>query len=274
MYAEAFAGAPADVVIHVAGTVGGIGATSTRPGEFFYDNGVMTLHVIEGFRKAGLIEHGSTLAMVGTAAAYPEHAPMPLREESLWCGPPSGAGASYGLAKLMGLEMLGAYRQQYGMRSAYLVPINVYGPGDHFEEDRSHVAAALVRRFVEATERGDREVVCWGTGRATRDFLYFDDAAEGIVLAAERMEEPTPLNLGTGRETSIRELADTIARLAGFAGEVRWDPSRPDGAARRVLDIRKTRTILGWEPSTALDQGLRLTIEWFRAHVERSGTFP
>lgn len=266
VYAEAFAGEPADVVIHAAGTVGGIGATRGRPGAFFYDNAAMALHVIEGFRRAGLIERGSRLTMVGTAASYPEDAPMPLREESLWQGTPSEAAASYGTAKLLGLAMLRAYRREYGMRSSYVVPINIYGPGDHFEPDRSHVVAALVRRFVEGADRGDREVVCWGTGGATRDFLYVDDAAEGIVLAAERMEEPMPLNLGTGRETPIRELAETIARASGFEGEIRWDSSRPDGAPRRVLDTGQVRSVLGWEARVPLEEGIGSTVAWFRAH--------
>ena len=179
LYAEAFGGAPADVVVHVAGTVGGIGATTARPGDFFRDNAAMGLHLIEGFRRAGLIERGARFAMVGTAASYPVDAPMPLSEGSLWRGLPSQAGASYGIAKLAALEMLAAYRAQFGMASSYLVPINVYGPGDHFDPENSHVVAAMVRRFVEAADAGAREVVCWGTGRATRDFLYVDDAAEG-----------------------------------------------------------------------------------------------
>lgn len=265
MYRVAFDGAPADAVIHVAGTVGGIGATSSRPGEFVCDNGAMTLHVIEGFRQAGLVDHGAQLTMVGTAASYPEDAPMPLSEYSLWHGPPSDAGGSYGVAKLLGLTMLQAYRRQYAMRSAYLLPINVYGPGDHFDEDRSHVAAALIRRFVDAARRGDDEVVCWGTGRATRDFLYVDDAAEGIVLAAERMDEPTPLNLGTGRETPIRELAEVVARAAGFTGRIGWDQSRPDGAPRRVLDIGRARARLAWEPGVSLEEGVERTVAWYRA---------
>lgn len=263
---EAFGGPPPTVVIHAAGTVGGIGATSTRPGEFFHDNAAMTLNLIEAFRTAGLIDAGARFAMVGTAASYPVDAPLPLAESSLWQGFPSDAGASYGLAKLMGLEMLDAYARQYAMRSSYLVPINIYGPRDHFDPDRSHVVAALVRRFVEAADRADPEVVCWGSGAPTRDFLFVDDAAEGIVLAAERMTEPTPINLGTGVETPIRTLAETIARAAGFTGTIRWDASKPDGAPRRVVDIARARERLGWSPRVALDEGVRRTVEWFREH--------
>lgn len=264
LYRESFGGDPADVVIHVAGTVGGIGATTSRPGEFFHDNAAMGLQMIEGFRRCGLIETGSRFVMVGTAAAYPVDAPLPLREESLWQGLPSAAGASYGLAKLLALEMLEAYRQQYGMQSGYLVPINVYGPHDHFDPERSHVAAALVKRFVEAADGGLDEVVCWGTGRATRDFLYVDDAAEGVLLAAERMTEPTPINLGTGRETPIRELAETIASAAGFRGRIRWDSSKPDGAPRRFLDIGRAESLLGWRPKVSLEDGVGHTVAWYR----------
>ena len=264
LYRESFGGNPADVVIHVAGTVGGIGATMARPGEFFHDNAAMGLHLIEAFRGAGLIERGARFVMVGTAAAYPVGAPVPLREESLWHGLPSEAGASYGVAKLMAMEMLGAYRRQYGMRSGYLVPINLYGPGDHFEEERSHVAAALIRRFIEAADRGDREVVCWGTGSATRDFLYVDDAAEGIVRAAEVMEEPKAINLGTGRETPIRELAETIGAAAGFRGEIRWDTTKPDGAPRRFVDISRAGELLGWRPAVSMEEGVGRTVAWYR----------
>ena len=265
LWREAFGPEPATVVIHAAGTVGGIGATSTRPGEFFHDNAAMALHLIESFRAAGLADAGARFAMVGTAASYPVDAPLPLAEQSLWQGFPSAAGASYGLAKLMGLEMLEAYARQYAMRSAYLVPINIYGPGDHFDPDRSHVVAALVRRFVEAGERAEPEVACWGSGAPTRDFLYVDDAAAGIVAAAERMTEPTPINLGTGRETPIRELAETIARASGFTGAIRWDASKPDGAARRVVDIARARERIGFSPRVTLEEGVRRTVEWFRA---------
>jgi len=264
MYREAFAGPPPDVVIHVAGTVGGIGATTARPGDFFFDNASMAVALIEGFRGAGLVERGARFCMVGTAAAYPESAPIPLREESLLQGLPSAAGASYGFAKLMGWQLLDAFARQHGMHSSYLVPINLYGPGDHIDLETSHVVAALVRRFVEAADTGASEVVCWGTGNPTRDFLFVDDAAEGILLAAERMTEPTPINLGTGRETPIRELAEAIAKAAGYRGAIRWDASKPDGAARRALDISRARELLGWSPRVTLEEGLARTVEWFR----------
>jgi len=264
MYREAFGGAPADVVIHVAGTVGGIGATSARPGDFFFDNASMALALIEEFRRAGLIDHGARFCMVGTAAAYPEHAQIPLREESLWHGMPSEAGASYGLAKLMGWEMLEAYRRQHGLKSSYLVPINLYGPHDHVDPQNAHVVASLVRRFVEAERARSPEVVCWGTGSPTRDFLYVDDGAEGVLLAAEKLTEPIPINLGTGRETPIRELAEGIARAVGYQGRVVWDTTKPDGAPRRALDISRARTVLGWYPKVSLEDGLARTVAWYR----------
>lgn len=274
LYREAFAGEPADVVVHVAGTVGGIGATSSRPGDFFFDNAAMAIHLIEAFRDAGLIEHQSRFVMVGTAASYPQDAPIPHTEDHLWRGLPSKAGASYGLAKLMGLEMLEAYRDQHAMHSAYLVPINLYGPGDHVDLESSHVVSTLVRRFVEAHDAGEPEVVCWGSGKPTRDFLYVDDAADGVLLAAERMTEPTPINLGTGRETPIRELAETIARAVGFSGSIRWDRERPDGAPRRALDIVRAGELLGWSPGVLLEEGIGRTVEWFRATQRSSESGP
>jgi len=231
----------------------------------------MALALIEEFRAAGLVDHGARFCMVGTAAAYPEDAPIPLREESLWQGLPSDAGASYGLAKLMGWEMLEAYRRQHGMRSSYLVPINLYGPHDHVDPRNSHVVIAQVRRFVDAARDAAPEVVCWGSGTPTRDFLFVDDAADGILLAAERMETPTPINLGTGRETTIRELADAVARAVGYRGVIRWDPSKPDGAPRRAVDIARARDLLGWEPRVPLSEGLERTVAWFRAEHTTPG---
>lgn len=261
-------GGPPDVVIHAAGYVGGIAANIAEPGRFFHDNMAMGLHTIEACR---VLAPGARFVLIGTASSYPADAPVPFKEEDLWKGRPHESGASYGLAKSAAGAMLAMYRKQHGMRGAYLVPINMYGPGDHFGSERSHVIAALVSRFLQAADRGERETTCWGTGRATRDFLYVDDCAEAVLLAAESIDEPAPINLGTGRETAIREAAETIARAAGFRGEIRWDISKPDGQMRRCMDVRRAKALLRWEARTTLRAGIEATIEWYRHHQRGSG---
>lgn len=250
-----------DVVIHLAAVVGGIGANRREPGRFFYDNAVMGIQLMEQARLAGV----GKFVSVGTVCSYPKHTPVPFREEDLWNGYPEETNAPYGLAKKMLLVQGQAYRQQYGFNAIYLLPVNLYGPGDSFDPERSHVIPALVRKFLEAKERGDGHVVAWGTGAASREFLYVEDAAEGIVLAAERYDGAEPVNLGSGREITIRELASIIARLTGFAGDIRWDASQPDGQPRRRLDTSKARALFGFEARTPFETGLRRTVAWYRA---------
>ena len=250
-----------DVVIHAAGYVGGIAANLAEPARFFRDNMLMGLNVVEQARTTGLSERGGKIVLIGTASSYPEHAAVPFREEDLWSGYPHPSGAPYGLAKAMTGAMLAMYRAQYGLNGAYLVPINLYGPGDHFGSDRAHVVAALITRFVQAQKRQEPSVTCWGTGAPTRDFLFVDDAAEAVCRAAERLNDPQPINLGTGVETPIRVLAETIARAAGFKGHIEWDPNKPDGHARRALVTKRAGDLLGWQAETSLEAGIRQTIQ-------------
>lgn len=249
-----------DVVIHLAAVVGGIGANRREPGRFFYDNAIMGIQLMEQARLAGVAKFVS----VGTVCAYPKHTPVPFREEDLWNGYPEETNAPYGLAKKMLLVQGQAYRQQYGFNAIYLLPVNLYGPGDSFDPERSHVIPALIRKFLEAKERGAREVVAWGTGSASREFLYVEDAAEGIALAAERYDGAEPVNLGSGREITIRELASVIAKLVGYTGEIRWDASQPDGQPRRRLDTSRAKDLFGFEARTPFEEGLRRTIAWYR----------
>jgi len=251
----------ADVVIHLAAEVGGIGANREHPGRFFYANAAMGMHLIEHGRRRGL----GRFVQTGTVCAYPKHTPVPFREEELWNGYPEETNAPYGVAKKALFVMLDAYRREYGMASAVVVPVNLFGPNDNFDPRTSHVIPALIRKCVEARDRGDEAITCWGTGAASREFLYVDDAAEGICRAAEAMDEPTPINLGTGREVPIRELVETIARLTGFEGRIDWDTSKPDGQPRRCLDTRRAAELLGWRAEVDLEDGLRRTIEWFEA---------
>ena len=251
----------ADVVIHLAAEVGGIGANREHPGRFFYANAAMGMHLIEHGRRRGL----GRFVQTGTVCAYPKHTPVPFREEELWNGYPEETNAPYGVAKKALFVMLDAYRREYGMASAVVVPVNLFGPNDNFDPRTSHVIPALIRKCVEARDRGDEAITCWGTGAASREFLYVDDAAEGICRAAEAMDEPTPINLGTGREVPIRELVETIARLTGFEGRINWDTSKPDGQPRRCLDTRRAAELLGWRAKVDLEDGLRRTIEWFEA---------
>lgn len=266
LYAEAFEGAPADVVIHLAAEVGGIGANRRHPGRYFYANMAMALHLVEAFREAGLVDHGATFVQVGTICAYPKHAPTPFVEDDLWNGYPEETNAPYGVAKRAAWQMLDAYAREYGMRSAYVLPVNLYGPFDNFDPTSSHVIPALIRKCVEAVDTRAPYIEVWGTGEASREFLYVEDAAEGIVRAAEVLSEPTPINLGTGDEIRIRELVHLIAELSGFEGEIVWDPTQPDGQPRRRLDTSLAETVLDFRATTSLREGLERTIAWWRAH--------
>jgi GDP-L-fucose synthase len=247
------------VVIHLAAVVGGIGANRESPGRFFYANMAMGLHLIEHARQAGL----KKFVQVGTICAYPKFTPVPFREENLWNGYPEETNAPYGIAKKALLVMLRAYRQQYGLCGIFLLPVNLYGPGDNFDPRTSHVIPALIRKFVEAKARGDETVVAWGTGTASREFLYVEDAARAVALAAERYDGAEPVNLGAGFEITIRELAEKIRRLVGFEGQVVWDPSKPDGQPRRCLDVSRARQF-GFAATTSFDEGLGRTVGWWQ----------
>lgn len=250
-----------DLIIHLAAVCGGIGANRDRPGDFFYQNLMMGVQLMEAARRRGVPK----FVAIGTVCAYPKFAEVPFREERLWDGYPEETNAPYGLAKKMLLVQAQAYRQQYGYNAIYLLPANLYGPGDNFDLHTSHVIPALIRKLSEAKRRRDAAVICWGTGRASREFLYVDDAAEGILLAAERYNGAEPVNLGNGREITIRELTETIRRMIGFDGRIEWDATRPDGQPRRALDTRRARELFGFEARTPLEEGLRRTIDWFNA---------
>jgi GDP-L-fucose synthase len=259
--ARLYAEARPDVVIHLAAEVGGIGANMAHPGRFFYANMAMGLHLVEHARRAGIDKFVHT----GTVCAYPKHAPIPFREEEIWNGYPEETNAPYGVAKKAVFVMLDGYRREYGLASAVAVPVNLYGPGDNFDPASSHVIPALIRKCEDARLADAPEVVCWGTGAATREFLHVDDAAEGIVRAAEVMDEPLPINLGGGQEIAIRDLVDRIAVACGYVGRITWDATKPDGQPRRALDISRARDLLGWEPRQDFDAGLAATVAWWRA---------
>jgi GDP-L-fucose synthase len=265
LYRNAFAPHRADTVIHLAAEVGGIGANRANPGRYFFANMAMALHLIEQARLDGLNDRGGKFVQVGTICSYPKFTPVPFNEDELWNGYPEETNAPYGVAKKAAWQMLDAYRLQYGLRSAYVLPVNLYGPHDNFDLESSHVIPALIRKCVEATDRGDEQITVWGTGNASREFLYVEDAGEGVVRAAEVMDEPDPINLGAGFEIKIRELVELIVKLTGFQGRVEWDATRPDGQPRRCLDTRKAELLLGWKAATKFEDGLRSTIEWFRA---------
>jgi GDP-L-fucose synthase len=249
-----------DVILHAAGVVGGIGANRLHPGRFFYDNAIMGVQLIEEARRAGV----KKFVCLGTICAYPKLAPVPFREEDLWNGYPEETNAPYGLAKKMLLVQLQAYRKEYGFDGIYLLPVNLYGPRDNFDLETSHVIPAMIRKFLEARASGANEVVLWGDGSPTREFLYVDDAAAGIVAAAERYDGAEPVNLGSSQEISIRDLATLIAGEAGFAGGIRWDTSRPNGQPRRKLDVSRAEKLFGWRSKTTLLEGIRLTVSWYR----------
>jgi len=248
------------VVIHLAAIVGGIGANRARPGEFFYKNLMMGVQLMEQARLRGV----EKFVAIGTVCAYPKFTPVPFREEHLWDGYPEETNAPYGLAKKMLLVQSQAYRQQYGFNSIFLLPVNLYGPGDNFDPQTSHVIPALIKKCVDATEAGTDHITCWGTGAVSREFLYVADAAEGILRATERYDGAEPVNLGAGREIRIKDLAEKIAGLSGFAGEIRWDPSQPDGQPRRCLDVSRAKALFGFEAQTTFDEGLGRTIDWYR----------
>ena len=250
-----------EVVIHAAAKVGGIGANRDNPGRFFYDNAIMGLHVIEACRKFGV----EKTVVLGTICAYPKFTPVPFREESLWDGYPEETNAPYGIAKKALLVQCQGYRQQYGMNAVYLLPVNLYGPRDNFDLASSHVIPALIRKCVEAVESGASAITLWGDGSPTREFLYVDDAAEAIVLATERYDGADPVNLGSGVEISIRDLAVKIAALCGFAGRLDWDASLPNGQPRRCLETSRAEREFGFRARTRLDDGLRDTVAWYRS---------
>ena len=252
----------ARTVIHLAAVVGGIGANRLEPGRFFYTNLMMGVQLMHAAMRAGT----ERFVSVGTVCSYPKTLPAPFQVESLWSGYPEETNAPYGLAKKMLLVMGQAYHQQYGMAATHLIPVNLYGPGDDFDLERGHVIPALLRKCVAATERGAAHIDVWGDGSPTREFLYVEDAAEAIALAAARYQDPAPLNLGSGVEIRIRDLAERVAAEVGFTGELRWDAARPNGQPRRLVDSRRAREVLGWRPEVSFDEGLRRTVAWFRAH--------
>ena len=249
-----------DVIIHMAATVGGIGINREKPGEFFYDNLMMGVQLMEAARQAGV----GKFVSIGTICAYPKFTPIPFHEENLWDGYPEETNAPYGLAKKMLLVQGQAYRQQYGFRSIYLLPVNLYGPRDNFDPRSSHVIPALIKKCVEAVDSGAPAIEVWGDGSPTREFLYVEDAAAGIVLAAERYDGDDPVNLGSGTEISIRDLVETIARLTGYHGGIVWDASKPNGQPRRQLDVGRAERAFGFRAHTSFEEGLRRTIEWYR----------
>ncbi|MCX6898338.1 MAG: GDP-L-fucose synthase [Verrucomicrobia bacterium] len=257
--ARLFADTRPTLVIHLAATVGGIGANRAHPGRFFYENAIMGIEIIEQARQFQLPK----LVVAGTICAYPKFTPIPFREEELWNGYPEETNAPYGIAKKALLVQCQAYRQEYGLNAIFLLPVNLYGPRDNFDPASSHVIPAIVRKCVEARDRGDTFIECWGTGRATREFLYAADCAEGLLLAAESYNQPDPVNLGSGSEISIRDLTVLIARLARFTGEIRWDPTKPDGQPRRCLDTQKAQKAFGFRATTPFETGLRETIAWY-----------
>jgi len=254
-------GARPDVVIHLAARVGGIGANREHPGAFFYENLMMGVQLLDECRRLRVAK----VVTVGTICSYPRLTPVPFREEQLWDGYPEETNAPYGLAKKMLLVQGQAYRREYGMNVIHLLPVNLYGPGDNFDPASSHVIPALVKKVQDALDRGDGELTVWGSGSATREFLYVADAARGIVLAAERYDEAEPVNLGAGFEISIRELIERIARLMGFRGRVAWDRTKPDGQPRRCLDTRRAAERFGFRATTGFEEGLRSTIAWYRS---------
>jgi GDP-L-fucose synthase len=248
-----------EVVVHLAAVVGGIGANRRQPGSFFYKNLMMGVQLVEAARESGV----EKFLAVGTICSYPKFTPVPFKEEHLWDGYPEETNAPYGLAKKMLLVQLQAYRQQYGFNGANVLLVNLYGPGDNFDLETSHVIPALIRKCVEARERGDVVLPVWGTGRPTREFLYVEDAARGLHLALERLETSGPVNIGSGQEISIADLAGLIARKTGFQGKLSFDPNQPDGQPRRCLDVSRAKELLGFEATTSLSDGLDRTIAWY-----------
>jgi GDP-L-fucose synthase len=257
---RALADTRSSVIIHLAAVVGGIGANRANPGRFFYENLMMGVQLMEQARLAGVRK----FVGIGTVCSYPKFTPVPFREEDLWNGYPEETNAPYGLAKKMLLVQGQAYRQQYGFNAIHLLPVNLYGPGDNFSEDSSHVIPALIKKCIDAREQGSEEIVAWGDGSPTREFLYVEDAAEAIVLAAERYDEPEPVNIGAGFEISIRDLTERIAALCRFPGRVVWDTSQPNGQPRRGLDTSRAERTFGFRSRTDFETGLGKTIKWYQ----------
>lgn len=255
-----FKDARPDIIIHLAAQVGGIGANMKNPGKFFYDNLIMGVELMEQSRQHGL----QKFVALGTICAYPKFTPVPFKEKDLWIGYPEETNAPYGLAKKMLLVQSQAYRQQYGFNSIFLLPVNLYGPGDNFSPESSHVIPALIKKCIEAKAAGCDVIEAWGTGKATREFLYVDDAARGIVLAAEKYNSSDPVNLGANFEISIKSLTEKIAKHAGFTGKIRWDASKPDGQPRRRLDTALAKKFFGFEARVDIDTGLKRTIAWYK----------
>jgi len=249
-----------DIVIHLAAVVGGIGANRENPGKYFYDNLMMGVQLMEMGRQNGL----KKFVALGTICCYPKFTPVPFKEEDLWIGYPEETNAPYGLAKKMLLVQSQAYRQQYGLNSIFLMPVNLYGPGDNFNPNSSHVIPALIKKCYDAVKNGQNEMIAWGTGKATREFLYVEDAAEGILLAAEKYNKSDPINLGAGFEISIKDLTELIAKLSGFKGDITWDTTKPDGQPRRCLDTSKAQKEFGFKARTKFEEGLKETIEWYK----------
>ncbi|GGN92120.1 MULTISPECIES: GDP-L-fucose synthase family protein [Haloarcula] len=259
---QAFVESDADVVLHLAATVGGIGANAENPGRYFYDNAVMGIELLEQARQFDV----EKCTILGTICSYPKHTEVPFSEDDLYDGYPEETNAPYGIAKKALLTQSRAYRDQYDFDSIYLLPVNLYGPRDDFDLETAHVIPAIVRKCIEAREAGADSITAWGTGEPTREFLYVEDAAEGILDATERYDSSDPVNLGSGTEISIRELVETIVEMTGFDGEVAWDTSKPDGQPRRRLDTSRAEERFGWEASTDFEEGLERTIEWYEAH--------
>ncbi len=252
-----------DVVIHLAAVVGGIGANREHPGKFFYENLMMGVQLMEAARLAGV----KKFVAIGTICAYPKLTPVPFKEDDIWNGYPEETNAPYGLAKKMLLVQAQAYRQEYGLNAIYLLPVNLYGPGDNFDPASSHVIPALIKKVYDAKKAGVSFIEAWGTGNASREFLYVDDAAEGIVAATERYDRPEPVNLGAGMEITIKDLTETICRLMDYRGEVRWDATKPDGQPRRMLDVSRAEREFGFKAKVSFEEGLRKTIEWYAINV-------
>ncbi len=249
-----------DVVVHLAAVVGGIGANRRHPGKFLYENLMMGVQLIEQARLHGI----EKFVAIGTVCSYPKFTEVPFKEDDLWNGYPEETNAPYGLAKKMLLAQSQAYRAEYGLNCIFLVPVNLYGPRDNFDPESSHVIPALIKKCIDAIDEGAEFITCWGTGKASREFIYAGDAAEGILLATEHYNGPEPVNIGAGFEITIKDLTEKIAKLIGFKGEIRWDPSKPDGQPRRRLDVSRAKKLFGFKAKMPFDKGLKETIEWYR----------
>jgi len=251
-----------DIIIHLAALVGGIGFNRENPGRMVYENLVVGTHLMEEARKAGVFK----FVTLGTICCYPKYTPVPFKEENLWNGYPEETNAPYGLAKKMQLVQSQAYRQQYGFNSIFLMPVNLYGPGDNFDPKSSHVIPALIKKFFDAKQKGEKNVVVWGTGKATREFLYVEDAAKAIVLAAEKYNKSEPVNIGAGFEIAIKDLVEKLVKLMDFKGKIVWDKTKPNGQPRRCLDVSKAKKEFGFTAKTRFEQGLKETVEWYMGH--------